>query len=387
MTVIYSTQAIVEYDGLHYYSNPVKATYPRYLSLGKKVVVVSYCKNVKKAKSDLIEDGSVDFCFVKKINSAKALLDGTSKKNEELIKEQVRKADFCVAHVPCAHSYQVIKYAKLYGKPYMTVVVGCAWDSLWNYGWRGKLMAPNAFFELRKIQRDSPYSIYVTNRFLQDRYPTNGRSISCSNVNISTGLPGVLEQRLQNIEKRKNEGRTLRIGTAAAVDVPYKGQEYVIKALKQLKVMGLSFEYHLAGNGSSDRLKAIAEKEGVASSVFFHGSMPHSKILEFMDDLDVYVQPSKQEGLPRATIEAMSRGCLCLGSRIAGIPELLEPEFLFSKGDVQGIAGILSRITPEKQVAQANRNYETAKEYDKDILNKRRTQFILEFKENSMERL
>lgn len=382
MRVLYSTQSVVEFDGQHYYSNPVQATYKRYLTLGDDITVFSYLKKTDKPKSDFVDDGAVRFSFAKKVNSLGSLLRRDSAKNDRLAERLVKEADVCVCHVPCNHSYQVIKYAKKYGKPYLTVVCGCPWDALWNFDWRGKLLAPGAYFTLKRIMWDAPYSIYVTNEFLQQRYPTKGKSIGCSNVNISTGVEGVLEQRLANINKRNEEGRVLRIGTAAAVDVPYKGQEYVIRALSKLKAQGKKFEYHLIGLGSDERLRKISAEAGVSNQVYFHGPLPHSKVLEFMDDLDIYVQPSKQEGLPRATIEAMSRGCLCLGSRVAGIPELLESDYIFRKGDVKCIASILQTVTTQMLVQQAERNFNDAKQYDKDVLNRRRAEFIKEFKQN-----
>ena len=380
MKVLYSTQSVVEYDGQHYYSNPVQATYKRYLMLGEDITVFSYLKKIERPKSDFVDDGAVNFVFAKKVNSLGSLLRRDAAWNDRQAEKLVKESDVCVCHVPCDHSYDVIKYAKKYGKPYLIVVCGCPWDALWNYDWRGKILASNAYLKLRSVMKDAPYSIYVTNEFLQKRYPTRGKSIGCSNVNISTGVEGVLEQRLENIKKRMKDGRVLRIGTAAAIDVPYKGQEYVIRAIAQLKKDSIRYEYHLIGLGSDERLRGIAEAEDVSDRVFFHGPLPHSEVLAFMDDIDIYIQPSKQEGLPRATIEAMSRGCLCMGSNIAGIPELLAPEYLFSKGHVNQIAKILKRIDSKVLLEQAQRNYYEAKNYDCDLLNEQRRKFIKEFR-------
>lgn len=379
MKVLYSTQSVVRYDGTHYSSTPIKSMYPRYLPLGEDIVVLSYMKKISRCRNDILDD-EVRVVTAQKVNSLKGMLLGKRKENNTLIDQLVREVDVCVAHVPCELSNKVITYCKKYGKPYMTVVCGCPWDAMWNFDWRGKLLAPWAFLKLRRIQKKTPFSIYVTNEFLQRRYPTNGRSIGCSNVNIPTGLDGVLEHRLENIKKHQQQGCALKIGTAAALNVTYKGQEYVIRALSRLKRENVDFEYHLIGSGDPERLRGIAEIEGVSDRVFFHGPLPHSKVLDFMDEMDIYVQPSKQEGLPRSAIEAMSRGCLCVGSRIAGIPELLEPQFLFGKGNVKELAAILKGISYDSLVDQARRNFNKAKEYDCDLLNQRRRQFIEEFK-------
>lgn len=380
MKVLISTQSKIEYDGKHYYGNSIGAAFKRYYWLGN-ITFICHKKDVKQAKEDRLDD-DIRLVFTKRINTVKSILKKYSKENDKIAEEQVKNSDVVIVHTPSDNGYQVIKYCKKYNKPYMTVVCGCAWDALWNHGWRGKILAPLGFYHLKKSQCDVPYSIYVTNVFLQKRYPTKGKSIGCSNVNISTGISSVLEKRLSNISNITSE-RVIRICTAAAIDVPYKGQEYVIRAMAQLKKIGIRYEYHLIGSGNSSRLRKIAEQYEVIENVIFHGVLPHEKVLDFLDKMDIYIQPSKQEGLPRALIEAMSRGCLCIGSRVAGIPELLEKEYLFSKGNITEIVNILSNITIEKIEKQAIRNFEFAKNFDSKVLNGRRENFIKEFLRNN----
>lgn len=381
MKVIYSTQSTVECCNGSYYNNSVNSTYKRYLVLGEDMTVICHSKNTKHPTSDEILDDRIHFAFIKKINSIDTLLK-FKKSNNNIIEQQVKNTDVCVIHLPNIHGYNVIKYAEKYNKPYITVIGGCPWDGYWNYNWIGKLIAPYYYFKLRHAQEKALYTIYVTQRFLQNRYPTKGLSIGCSNVNMSTGDNNVLEQRLKKIETNNSLNQVLKIGTAAAIDVPYKGQRYIIEAVARLKSIGINYEYHLAGRGDATNLKTLVEKLGINDRVYFHGELPHGDILKFIDKLDVYAQPSKQEGLPRSVIEAMSRGCLCLGSDIAGIPELLDKEYLFKKGDVSQIVNILKNITYDKLLQQAKRNFNVAKNYDKDVLNKRRADFLLQFKKS-----
>lgn len=376
--LLISTQSMVEFDGKYYYGNTVKALWNRYRPFGDECTLICNKKNVKIPTQDKLND-DCNLVFSKKINSISTLLKNYSSQNDLIAKKEVKKADFCIVHLQSENGYQVIKYCKKYNKPYLTVVCGCPWDGFWNHGWQGKLIAPNRFLKLRRAQKNAPYSIYVTNNFLQSRYPSKGITIGCSNVNIHTGIDGVLDLRLGNIEKRIKDGRILKIGTAAALDVVYKGQEFVIKALGLLKKKGIIYEYHLIGRGNHDRLNKIILEAGVEKQVFIHGALPHEKVIDFMDEMDLYIQPSKQEGLPRALIEAMSRGCFCLGSRTGGIPELLDDKYIFSKGAVSEIAEKLQSISKNDIKEQAIYNYNKAKEYDVDILNQRRSNFIQKF--------
>lgn len=381
MKVLYTTQGAVEKVGSHYYGDSINANYKRYMILGNEMTIACAEKEVATSNCAIFDD-NVKFAIIHNTNSVKSFFR-YNHSNIKIIKDAVKNADVLVVHLPHSMGYVAIHYAKKYKKPYMCVVCGCPWDALWNHGWRGKLLAPFAYIKLRKVISKAPYVVYVTKHFLQNRYPTNGRTIACSNVNVSTGIEEILNRRLSNIKERQQQKRCIRIGTSAAVDVVYKGQEYVIRAISKLKKGGKKFEYHIIGKGDPTRLKSIIAEEGVEDLVFIHGLLPHREVPGFLDDMDVYIQPSKQEGLPRAMIEAMSRGCLCMGSDVAGIPELIEKDFIFSKGDVNSIARKLERIDSTKLEKQAIRNFSEARGYDSNILNERRKNFLLEFMNNN----
>ena len=178
------------------------------------------------------------------------------------------------------------------------------------------------------------------------------------------------------------------IGTTAAVDVRYKGQQYIIQALGELKKQGITnYEYQLVGGGDQAHLKSIAEKYNVTEQVKFLGAMPHNKVFKWLETIDIYTQPSRQEGLPRALIEAMSRAVPAFGARTAGILELLDNEFIFSntRKNIDEIIDILKSFDIETMRVQAKRNYEESKKYDKDTIEERRRKFFEEFKKERKE--
>ena len=91
--------------------------------------------------------------------------------------------------------------------------------------------------------------------------------------------------------------------------------------------------------------------------------------------MDLYIQPSRQEGLPRAVIEAMSRALPVFGSKTAGIPELLLNECVFDNCSVKQIMYLMSKIDNNQMIHYAKRNFSEAMKYQKSILDARRYNF------------
>ena len=314
------------------------------------------------------------------LSSLKGMLFGRFKL-ESILYDHINNVDFLIIRLPSLIGILSIEIARKMNKPFLIELVGCPWDAYWNHSWKGKLIAPFMRYATKKAVKNAPYVVYVTNEFLQHRYPTTGRTIGCSNVALPTLDESVLDARLHKI-KQTTKNKPIVLGTTAAVDVRYKGQEYVIQAIAELNKQGYNFEYRLVGGGDKARLQSIAEKYSVADKVIFEGSIPHERIFDYLDDIDIYVQPSKTEGLPRALIEAMSRGCPCIGSNAGGIPELLDNAYIFSRGKFKELATILAGFDTEKMVEQAKRNFEFSKKYAKVIIEKRRKEFFQEFAES-----
>lgn len=384
MRVLFSPHATLYDDGENqYYNTAVYTEIKRYRFLGDKMTVfMKYAKTDKPVGIKRDPNDGIDIVFVKKINTLKSKFL-YEKENERKIKEAVMNSDLCICHLPNDFSYQTIKYAKKYGKPYVNVVVGCPWDSLWNYDWRGKLLAPFAWLQLRQAQAKATHSIYVTKDFLQKRYPTKGKQLGASDVDIIPASSDVMKKRLARIASMPAEKHEYSLCTLAAIN-PYKGQRYVIQAIARLNLLGYRYIYHVIGGGDQTQLRDLAKQLGIEQQVVFYGRVHHDMVFDILEKMDIYIQPSKQEGLPRAMVEAMSRGCVPMGSHIAGIPELVESKFLFPKGDVKSIVKILSGINKEILATSSQSAYIRSLEYDSQKLQKQYHDFLEEFKNDSV---
>lgn len=295
------------------------------------------------------------------------------------IEVAVSAADLVIARLHSIVGMRVLDYAHKQGKKCFAELMGDAWDGLWNHGMVGKLIAPYVFLMTKKVTWNADYALYVTNEFLQKRYPCKNPSVAASNVQLVEVSDNVLNKRIERI--KKCDTKSLRLMTTAAVDVRYKGQEFVIKAIPFLNKAGIRVQYLLVGGGEHTYLKEIAKSCGVEDQVVFVGRLPLPEVFELLDTVDIYIQPSLQEGLPRSVIEAMSRGCPAIGARTAGIPELLSPECVVRRKSSTDIAEtIISIANQEKMEALAKRNFEEAKEYRNDVLNARREAYFARIK-------
>jgi glycosyltransferase involved in cell wall biosynthesis len=103
---------------------------------------------------------------------------------------------------------------------------------------------------------------------------------------------------------------------------------------------------------------------------------------EFLDTLDLFVMPCRAEAFGRAFVEAMARGCPCIGSKVGGIPELLDPQDLVPANDPTVLAQTILRVANDRERMQAMslRNLERAKEFSPDLLRNVRQSFYKSLK-------
>lgn len=295
----------------------------------------------------------------------------------------IKDFDLVHLHLPAFNGDILVSALKKAKVPYFVKMSACAFDGPWTHSLYGKFIAPFTWLITRRLIKNSPFVFYVTEKFLQKRYPTKGIASHFSNIRLNEVDDSVLENRLNKI---KSSGKKLIIGTAAAVHIRLKGQQYVIKALALLKSQGnTDFRYQLAGGGDQSYLKSMAAKYGVTNQIDFLGSLPHEKIFDWLDSIDIYCQPSRAEGLPRAVVEAMSRALPALGARSGGIPEILDDEYIFNNSfrEEREIARLLIKLQSQKeQEKQAMRNFNEAKKFEKSVIDTRRKAFFNIVKKN-----
>lgn len=349
----------------------------RYIqNFGKIKIMACHTKaNINEKKfSDIISENISFITF----NSIKDIL---KRKVRKQIEKEIKQSEYLVVRLPSFIGLMSLKYIKKLNKPYLVEMVGCPFDALWNHSIYGKILAPIMYKLCKKEIKEAPYVVYVTNEFLQNRYPTKGKSISCSNVMLPKNDEDVLQNRLKKIQSEKLNKKII-LGTCATVGSRYKGQQNVIKAIKVLKEKGYEIEYQLVGGGDNSYLKNIAKKYNSYENVKFMGVLTHAEVFKWLDTIDIYVQPSLTEGLPRSLIEALNRGCPAIGSDAGGIPELLIDKSIYSKKSYKEFVNAFEYVNMHREKL-AIINFEKAREYEKHKLEFRRREFFKRFKESA----
>ena len=123
-----------------------------------------------------------------------------------------------------------------------------------------------------------------------------------------------------------------------------KGHEHLLKALTLLED-GQTRD--IVGEGElRESLERRAGELGLSARVRFLGPLPKEEVAQLMREADLFVLPSLHENLPVVLIEAQASGLPAVGTRVGGVPELVDPEAgeLVEAGDPHALARAIEHV-------------------------------------------
>ncbi|MBM6949111.1 glycosyltransferase family 4 protein [Mordavella massiliensis] len=383
MTGLFIFDQVISKSENEEYYDPIftNKVFDRYLKVVDNLIILvrtqeELAESLEKRRIPKIDTKRIKIVEISNMLSLQGILQRP--RVYKTIEKFVKISDVIFVRMPSIVETMVVKVAKKYKKKYILELGGCPWDTFWNHNIKGKIIAPSRFLSTYLCIRKAPYVVYVTERWLQGRYPTNGQSINCSNVDIESVEDAALEKRLKKILSKKSDERII-LGSIGDFHVKSKGHRFVIKALNELRKKGYNnYYYQIVGKGNRKELMRLIHKFELEDRVEFVSPMPHEEILSWLETIDIYIQPSRQEGLPRSVIEAMSKAVPVLGARTGGIPELIESEYIFENTRSEGddIATLLTSLDINELSKMAIRNHNEAKKYLATVIETRRTKFF-----------
>jgi glycosyltransferase involved in cell wall biosynthesis len=353
-----------------------RSTWSNYLEVFDEAFVLA---RVGACGEDCFEqaraDGtSVSFCALPDYHGPWEYLHNLPKL-KPCVRQTVANCDAFILRVPGLVGRLAWKEIRRLGKPYALEVVADPWDALGPGTWPSlfrPIFRRAGARELKAMCQGAIAVHYVTQNALQRRYPAAQRAYSTgfSDALMDSAFASVpiIEERLRRI----GLDETIRIGFIGSMAQMYKGPDLLLEAVSFCRARGREFETVMVGDGRcAEQMKALAIRLGVKERTQFIAQLPFGKaIFEFLDSIDLFVLPSRAEGLPRVLLEAMARGCPCIGSKVGGIPELLAPEDLVPPNDPEALAQEIMEVTadPQRMNAMSARNLARAKEFDPETL-------------------
>jgi glycosyltransferase involved in cell wall biosynthesis len=292
------------------------------------------------------------------------------------IRTEVSHAGAVIARLPSQLGSLAAREANRQRKPLAIEVVASAWHSYRHSGKAtGWIYAPVADRQTRDGVRRAPFVLYVTRDYLQKRYPSGGVTVGVSNADIPRTPEHVLDSRLA---ASAGPLRDPVFGLIGSLYADYKGVDTAIRALAAVREQVPGATLRVLGQGTMGRWRSLCRRLAVTEHVAHSGLLRSgAAVMRWLDEIDVYLQPSRAEGLPRTLIEAMSRGCPAIASNIGGCQELLPGKHLNEPGDHEGLARLMLVATRDAawRRSASRANFSTARLYSEDVLGPLRHEF------------
>lgn len=320
----------------------------------------------------------VDFALLPSVAGAGALVRNTRPLRRQL-RRLIADHDVVIARLPSEAGLVACDLARRAGKSYGIEVVGCPYDALRHYGSRlARVYARLAAWRLRRAVRRAPCVLYVSQAFLQGRYPAgrNAATFVASNVELEPPDSGLIARRKARLE---NPPAALVFGYCGSFANLAKGFDVVLRALHLARGRLPAFELRAIGPGDPTVWRARVRELGLEDVVNLQGVLQSgAPVRAWMDDLDLLVHAGLQEGVPRTVLEAFSRACPVVASQAGGTGELLASDALHAPGNEHALAERIAAFAKdgERRLRQALENARTAERFDPDHLALVRQRFL-----------
>lgn len=371
-------------NGAYYAASQDKVDfYARYLRIFDNLRLVTRCveePSVKKSRIKL--DSRIEYVpiplfqgpaqYAKRYFEVGRLLSGVA-----------NGCDAAVLRLPSTTAMRAFAEVKRAKIPYATEIVFDAYDGfISSESIIHKMLWKRIDNKMRSICYNANGVSCVTEHYLQQRYFTK-RADGFSSHYSSLALP----KDFYGSERTFPTNKTLTIAHVAN-QVNFNGRKghlEIIKAIAKLKECNLTVNVKFAGGDYMEgvaKLKEFACEVGVEEQVKFMGFIDRASLSELLNNADLFVLPTKAEGLPRVIIEAMAKGLPCISTNVSGNPELLGDHWLIDYDDVVALTGRIKELCTIASLYEdvSSINFQNSLGYEASILEKRRDEFYTKLK-------
>ncbi|MGO8764909.1 MAG: glycosyltransferase family 4 protein [Limisphaerales bacterium] len=188
-------------------------------------------------------------------------------------------------------------------------------------------------------------AIVCVSKFLAEKLRGAHPDLKERIVHIPFGVepPGKLPDR------NRSPGQPLEVAYCGRISFHQKRVEDLAAIINRCHDESVPVKFHIAGTGPDEKEFFSRIREPLAAEkVSRAGFLPNAEVLQLLAQSDVLLMTSDFEGLPVVLLEAMSRGCVPVATKIeSGMGELVEHGengFLLPVGDVAGFVATLKKL-------------------------------------------
>jgi glycosyltransferase involved in cell wall biosynthesis len=289
--------------------------------------------------------------------------------------QAIHEGDAVILRVPSLLASILQPHVRRQRRPYAVEVIGDPYDIFAPGAIRHPLRPVLRRWMVSRLRAQCRAAIaagYVTDHVLQQRYPASADAMATHYSSIDLDRAAFVDAPRP---VRCSSGPRTLIGVGSLAQL-YKGPDVLVDAVRALVDNAVDVRMVWLGDGwYRPALEEHARHQHVSDRVRFAGELlPGERVRAGLDRADLFVMPSRTEGLPRAMLEAMARGLPCIGSRVGGIQELLALEDTVEPGNATALAAKVREVLndPSRLAQMSARNLAKASEYRSDILRARR---------------
>jgi glycosyltransferase involved in cell wall biosynthesis len=256
--------------------------------------------------------------------------------------------DLIHVHAMSPSTFVAVVAGKLLGKKTISkVMAGSRWSDLKRMA-DNKSMVPGSRYMLPYIHRNVDRVIALNGEISQELVKTGfapGQIVRIPN--------GVGVNTCQKLDYHfQSPARLVFVGRLQ----PQKGLDTLLEALAQLKIAYPDFYWQLEifGEGPSRRqYETLTAELGTTEQVQFAGYVPD--LLQRIPGADIFILPSRAEGMSNALLEAMAAGLPCIATEISGNTDLIQDGLnglLVPPDDAEALATTLEKLLDSRSLRE-----------------------------------
>ncbi len=164
-----------------------------------------------------------------------------------------------------------------------------------------------------------------------------------------------VEPGLRAPSRDENSSTPLRVGFVGRL-VKAKGVDILVRAASKLLDRGVPVHVSICGAGPDrEALEQTAGDLNIHSAIHWQGAVPHARVPEFLERVDVLVLPSRsvegwREQFGHVLLEAMTKGIPVVGSDCGEIPNVIRrSDLVFPEDDCDALCEILTRLAGDRK--------------------------------------